>query len=820
MHLFTMSLFSHYSLATDTCVPACPDTHVCLNLKCTRSISGLASIDNVLLRNSSHFDATLLLSQRPTDRTWAPSTLYRWRDFTRAIVLMHATFMHAKDLQFWLGNTDEPDNWRRHKTALVNVAAFLSQSMTDSIAHDYCDEVNMDNTNNFAISNACGQFGANYDTSCAFACPPDNDRILTTSANTSAYWMGAPGPLFCAPNTILRAAGKLDSNNRTGHWRYDWQCDVEEDDSNSGQNEDPVWLREPCKIYPHQRAGHYVWDGSGDSVEGCCWWARGALHANPGRCAMGHFNHFVGKPHTDNFPMAVNLYPTIDFCADPGAICRQNTKYPELKWVAGLFAWAQKVQTHDQTNWRYFEEVERFVDTGMADSRTFIDKVSAVVTAGCSHPPCGIESRESRQVQTRRKNFDLALHVLLDVIPTPSPTPSPMPAPIPTPGPNPGRECGQGCPDEQVCLNGWCTSDITGVRTIDDVLLLDANRYNTRVFLSQNPDLSWRPSRIYKWKDFAQAAATMHINGVADMFLYLGDADADDGLRTKLALVNLAAFLAQCMKETIQYDACDENNWDLTNGYKISNSCGQLGQDYADYDCELACPRDNSMQITAVTNAAWYGAPGPMFCAPDSALVSKARTPRTTGRWAYNTDCWPYPATKPGFQVGESHAWQRRDCKVYKGQKGGKWIWDGSGRGVIQTSGRCNFGILNHYLGNNSHKKDVKSMTSSAIYPELDFCKNPEEICSNKSYPELKWVAGLFYWMNSVQNYEADGWKYLDYLKNFVEGGMQDDSFIDAVSGIVNRGCHNPPCKTGAVDGLTPRRQNFQKVLKEMGFYK
>ena len=40
-------------------------------------------------------------------------------------------------------------------------------------------------------------------------------------------------------------------------------------------------------------------------------------------------------------------------------------------------------------------------------------------------------------------------------------------------------------------------------------------------------------------------------------------------VRTRYALVNLAAFLAQSMKETIRYDACDENNWDSTNNYQI-----------------------------------------------------------------------------------------------------------------------------------------------------------------------------------------------------------------------------------------------------------
>ena len=50
----------------------------------------------------------------------------------------------------------------------------------------------------------------------------------------------------------------------------------------------------------------------------------------------------------------------------------------------------------------------------------------------------------------------------------------------------------------------------------------------------------------------------------------------------------------------------------------------------------------------------------------------------------------------------------------------------------------------------------------------------------------------MFYWIESVQGYNVDGWDYLTELRSFVEGGMSDRGFIDAVSGIVNRGCHNP----------------------------
>ena len=70
----------------------------------------------------------------------------------------------------------------------------------------------------------------------------------------------------------------------------------------------------------------------------------------------------------------------------------------------------------------------------------------------------------------------------------------------------------------------------------------------------------------------------------------------------------------------------------------------------------------------------------------------------------------------------------------------------------------------------------------------------------------------MFYWIRSLQTYN-DGWSYMDNLKAFVRGGMTDDAFIDSVSGIVNRGCHNPPCGSGSLDGGYERKENFKKVL-------
>ena len=40
---------------------------------------------------------------------------------------------------------------------------------------------------------------------------------------------------------------------------------------------------------------------------------------------------------------------------------------------------------------------------------------------------------------------------------------------------------------------------------------------------------------------------------------------------------------------------------------------------------------------------------------------------------------------------------------------------------VIQTSGVCNFGKLNYFLGKRAHDEGRESR-----YPDIDFCKDPE----------------------------------------------------------------------------------------------
>mmetsp|Transcript_5106 Transcript_5106/g.9143 ORF Transcript_5106/g.9143 Transcript_5106/m.9143 type:complete len:114 (+) Transcript_5106:1-342(+) len=98
----------------------------------------------------------------------------------------------------------------------------------------------------------------------------------------------------------------------------------------------------------------------------------------------------------------------------------------------------------------------------------------------------------------------------------------------------------------------------------------------------------------------------------------------------------------------------------------------------------MECEVDPQMTITAVTNAKWWGAPGPLQCGPKSLYPQ-------TGHWDYMYACNDIWANPP------------ETCDAYEGQTGGKAMNDAAypnaagrtdvegccwwGRGVIQTSG-------------------------------------------------------------------------------------------------------------------------------------
>ena len=97
---------------------------------------------------------------------------------------------------------------------------------------------------------------------------------------------------------------------------------------------------------------------------------------------------------------------------------------------------------------------------------------------------------------------------------------------------------------------------------------------DTKLFLYQNPLSQWEESSVYRFDDFLESLKVMSTSAIAGKKFYIGE-DVTNG--HVYGLVNIAAFLAQSMKETIKYDACDESSWDSVGGkYPLSNACGQL----------------------------------------------------------------------------------------------------------------------------------------------------------------------------------------------------------------------------------------------------
>ncbi len=121
--------------------------------------------------------------------------------------------------------------------------------------------------------------------------------------------------------------------------------------------------------------------------------------------------------------------------------------------------------------------------------------------------------------------------------------------------------------------------------------------------------------------------------------------DATEVLQTSLVygLVNVAAYLAQAMTDSIIHDACDELNVDyldddnndgrgLDDGkdvfrFPISNACGQYGRSYEDESCDTVdlkydCKSQMDVELLAnmesngISRGHWDGAPGSFYCGP------------------------------------------------------------------------------------------------------------------------------------------------------------------------------------------------------------
>eukprot|EP00928_Gymnodinium_smaydae_P046610 TRINITY_DN3105_c0_g1_i2.p1 TRINITY_DN3105_c0_g1~~TRINITY_DN3105_c0_g1_i2.p1 ORF type:complete len:1125 (-),score=180.89 TRINITY_DN3105_c0_g1_i2:807-4181(-) len=228
---------------------------------------------------------------------------------------------------------------------------------------------------------------------------------------------------------------------------------------------------------------------------------------------------------------------------------------------------------------------------------------------------------------------------------------------------------------------------------IAKALLALSNADSAGVFM-YDTGTGWQESDIYTWPDMIDAVRVMATTGVGKAKLWLGE-----GGNHIYGLVNVAAFLAQSMQETIQYNACDENNWSDKavvaeaggSTYSSTAACGQLHQSYQDYKCsreeddmaggQMACDVDPNMEMRAYTQAGWYGAPAKLFCAPRS-KIPKAPRWDFSSPWCAPPGGWGH--VEPfGDNVSLDEYFQYVNdggsCKDYAGIKTGGWQFDGEG---------------------------------------------------------------------------------------------------------------------------------------------
>ena len=97
---------------------------------------------------------------------------------------------------------------------------------------------------------------------------------------------------------------------------------------------------------------------------------------------------------------------------------------------------------------------------------------------------------------------------------------------------------------------------------IEAILSAGEAALNQSVFIYQTPDQQWLPSDVFTLPSFVEGLRVMYEDGIANKYFYMGT-EGSASESHMYGVVNIAAFLAQVMKESLQYNACDENNWDL-----------------------------------------------------------------------------------------------------------------------------------------------------------------------------------------------------------------------------------------------------------------
>jgi len=362
-----------------------------------RAVAFAKRVLNNIENKKETIESFVLVSYNKASGVSYPSTRYTFNGLIQSLQIMGVDGFGA-DFKFrlWEGANERwNDEWMY---GLVNVAAFLANSMVEAIEDDTCDELNwQDFEGKYAISNSCGQEGRSYeDENCALgtteflSCDVD-PSMQVTAVDRGTQLKGSPS-FKCQPGT--------GEDNFAGYF-----------DSYNGRQ---------------VRNVEYANVAGRTDIEGCCFWGRGALLTR-GICSSGKQNYYLGKRGAELGRSTI--YPTIDFCRYPEIAC--TSSYGEqLRWTIALFEWSEKVQRYQGKGWNFGDQLAQFVTGGMTND-SFIKGVSRILSRGCHEPGCS-EFGEVRMLEQRTKNFFMIVNDVFGLELPETPPPTSKPTQLPT----------------------------------------------------------------------------------------------------------------------------------------------------------------------------------------------------------------------------------------------------------------------------------------------------------------------------------------------------------------------------------------------------
>ena len=263
------------------------------------------------------------------------------------------------------------------------------------------------------------------------------------------------------------------------------------------------------------------------------------------------------------------------------------------------------MQSYDNpsTNWNYIAQLKLFVDRGAKDLK-FIDTVSNIVARGCDSQYCSTQPVPF--IEERRRNFEKLIFDIFDI-------------------------------QSSLKLTSGSSTSTNQVPRYDyefaeQWIQSKRSLIESTIFVSQNEALDGKAyfSTAYRFNSFITALRSSSLYGLSEYkVFFLGD--PSKGLRGfNAGLVNLAAFLANVMVESITTDSCDEVGWETD-----ASSCGQNGRDYSLESCPvwqsfMTCGVNPKMEMEAqipITDQAPFllgYSPSPFKCYPGNETFPSA----------------------------------------------------------------------------------------------------------------------------------------------------------------------------------------------------